>query len=71
MLDFENLNNIGLSGKNIESVEMIEIAPPDEVMEDDNNLPEFLPILPLRNTVLFPGIVIPVTVTRTKGTKLV
>ncbi len=71
MLDFENFNNIGLSGKNIESVEMIEIAPPDEVMEDDNNLPEFLPILPLRNTVLFPGIVIPVTVTRTKGTKLV
>lgn len=71
MLDFENYNNIGLSGKNIESVEMIEIAPPDEVMEDDNNLPEDLPILPLRNTVLFPGIVIPVTVTRTKGTKLV
>ncbi|MCP9768248.1 endopeptidase La [Lacihabitans sp. LS3-19] len=71
MLDFENFNNIGLSGKNIESVEMIEIAPPDEVMEDDNNLPTELPILPLRNTVLFPGIVIPVTVTRTKGTKLV
>jgi ATP-dependent Lon protease len=71
MLDFENYNNIGLSGKNIESVEMIEIAPPDEVMEDNNNLPEELPILPLRNTVLFPGIVIPVTVTRTKGTKLV
>ena len=71
MLDFENFKNIGLSGKNIESVEMIEIAPPDEVMEDDNNLPEVLPILPLRNTVLFPGIVIPVTVTRAKGTKLV
>jgi ATP-dependent Lon protease len=71
MLDFDNFNNIGLSGKNIESVEMIEISPPDEVMEDDNNLPENLPILPLRNTVLFPGIVIPVTVTRAKGTKLV
>jgi ATP-dependent Lon protease len=71
MLDFENFNNIGLSGKNMESVEMIEIAPPDEVMEDDNNLPTELPILPLRNTVLFPGIVIPVTVTRAKGTKLV
>jgi len=71
MLDFENFNNIGLSGKSLESVEMIEIAPPDEVMEDDNNLPTELPILPLRNTVLFPGIVIPVTVTRAKGTKLV
>ncbi|MBK9933439.1 MAG: endopeptidase La [Cytophagaceae bacterium] len=71
MLDFDKYLDLGLSGKNIESVEMIEIAPPDEVMEDDNNLPTELPILPLRNTVLFPGIVIPVTVTRTKGTKLV
>lgn len=71
MLDFENFKNIDLSGKNIESVEMIEIAPPDEVMEDDHNLPADLSILPLRNTVLFPGIVIPVTVTRTKGIKLV
>ncbi|MFN8430816.1 MAG: endopeptidase La [Spirosomataceae bacterium] len=71
MLDFDKYLDLGLSGKNIESVEMIEIAPPDEVMEDDNNLPGELPILPLRNTVLFPGIVIPVTVTRTKGTKLV
>lgn len=68
MLDIER---IGLSGKNIESVEMIEITSPDDVMSDDSNLPEILSILPLRNTVLFPGIVIPVTVTRTKGIKLV
>ncbi len=71
MLDYELLKNIRLAGKNIESMEMIEISPPDQVMEDDFNLPDTLPILPLRNTVLFPGIVIPVTVTRTKGTKLV
>jgi ATP-dependent Lon protease len=68
MLDFDKL---GLSGKNIESVEMIEINSPEEVISDDKNLPETLSILPLRNTVLFPGIVIPVTVTRTKGIKLV
>lgn len=54
-----------------ENVEMIEIASPTEVMEDENNLPELLNILPLRNTVLFPGIVIPVTVTRTKAIRLV
>lgn len=68
MLDLDKLR---LSGKNIESMEMIEISSPDEVMSDENNLPETLSILPLRNTVLFPGIVIPVTVTRTKGIKLV
>ena len=68
MIDFETL---GLSAKNIENVEMIEVTSPDDVMSDENNLPEVLSILPLRNTVLYPGIVIPVTVTRTKGIKLV
>jgi ATP-dependent Lon protease len=67
----DKYGNLDFSGRNLESVEMIEITPPDEVMEDNNNLPEHLSILPLRNTVLFPGIVIPVTVTRTKGIRLV
>lgn len=60
-----------LAGGQNETVEMIEISSPDEVMEDNDNLPALLNILPLRNTVLFPGIVIPVTVTRTKAIKLV
>ena len=30
-------------------------------------LPESLPILPLRNTVLFPGVVIPITASRDKS----
>ncbi len=71
MQNNDKYGNLDFSGRNLESVEMIEIAPPDEVMEDNNNLPEDLSILPLRNTVLFPGIVIPVTVTRTKGIRLV
>ena len=29
---------------------------------DDQVIPDVLPILPLRNTVLFPGVVIPITV---------
>ncbi|HSF46326.1 MAG TPA: LON peptidase substrate-binding domain-containing protein, partial [Chitinophagaceae bacterium] len=38
---------------------------------DDANIPDELPILPLRNTVLFPGVVIPITVGRDKSIKAV
>ena len=34
-------------------------------------VPEIVPIMPLRNTVMFPGIVIPVSVGRTKSLRLV
>ncbi|SOE20357.1 ATP-dependent Lon protease [Spirosomataceae bacterium TFI 002] len=69
--DIDLLERLAVSGQNLENVEMIEIASPDEVMEDENELPEELSLLPLRNTVLFPGIVIPVTVTRSKAIRLV
>jgi ATP-dependent Lon protease len=34
-------------------------------------IPDILPILPLKNTVLFPGVVIPITVSRDKSIRLV
>ncbi len=43
----------------------------DEEQFNLENVPQELPILPLRNTVLFPGVVIPITVGRDKSIKLV
>ena len=55
-----------------ESGELIQLIATDE--DDDlekSGLPEELPILPIKNTVLFPGVVIPITVGRQKSVKLV
>ncbi|MGV8878810.1 MAG: endopeptidase La [Sphingobacteriaceae bacterium] len=43
----------------------------DEEEMDKEQIPEVLSILPLRNTVLFPGVVIPITVGRDKSIKLI
>ncbi len=43
----------------------------DEEQMNSETLPDAVPILPLRNTVLFPGVVIPITVGRDKSIKLI
>src|SRR6195952_5956267 len=43
----------------------------DEEEMNNESVPDILSILPLRNTVLFPGVVIPITVGRDKSIKLI
>ena len=47
------------------------ISEEDEDSLNKQDLPELLPILPLRNTVLFPGVIIPITVGRDKSLALI
>jgi ATP-dependent Lon protease len=47
------------------------LTPEDEEEMNNEALPESLSILPLRNMVLFPGVVIPITAGRDKSIKLI
>src|SRR6185295_10140481 len=55
-----------------ESEELIQLINPDQESDlKPDDLPEELSILPIKNTVLFPGVVIPITVTRQKSIRLI
>ena len=67
-----SFNNIGFSDAFESGAEIIPIMSD----EDEQNgslieVPDVLPILPLRNTVLYPGVIIPISLGREKSLKLI
>ena len=69
---FLNIDNLSLQHILDEDSELIPLMTPEdeeEIRKED--VPSVLPILPLRNTVLFPGVVIPITAGRDQSIKLI
>jgi ATP-dependent Lon protease len=67
-----SLQNILISSASEDNNEFIPfIANDSEMQIDSSEIPDPLPILALRNAVLFPGVVIPISVGREKSLKLV
>src|SRR5207344_3547995 len=55
-----------------DSEELVQLINPEQESDlKPEELPEELSILPIKNTVLFPGVVIPITVTRQKSIRLI
>jgi len=67
--DFKNLAISNMIDDEAEFIPLL--SADDEEQMNSESIPKELPILPLRNTVLFPGVVIPITVGRDKSIKLI
>ena len=67
------LSTLGLSDfRDEDTGEFVQLITPDaEDWLPEEKIPTDLPILPIKNTVLFPGVVIPITVGRQKSIRLV
>ncbi len=72
MKDSFDFDNMMIGGPLDDDAEFIPLlSSDDEEQINAEETPDELPILPLRNTVLFPGVVIPITVGRDKSIKLI
>ncbi|MFM1878505.1 MAG: hypothetical protein RLZZ241_1371 [Bacteroidota bacterium] len=68
---FTTFDSIALHDLESESELIPLLTPEDEQEMNNEQLPEVLSILPLRNTVLFPGVVIPITAGRDTSIQLI
>ena len=66
---FDNLSFQHIIDEDSELIPLM--TPEDEEKINSEDIPDVLPILPLRNTVLFPGVVIPITAGRDKSIALI
>lgn len=65
------LDNLSLQDFDSDAELIPLLTPEDEEEMNNEELPDSLPILPLRNMVLFPGVVIPITAGRDKSINLI
>jgi len=71
---FERMNERLFFQRSEQEMDFMPIIPINETEHDnlaDTEIPKEIPILPIRNTVLFPGVVLPITVGRDKSIKAV
>ena len=67
-----NLKAVLLENMGEDSADFLPILGDEkELLNDNIQIPDTLPILPLRNTVLFPGVIIPINIGRDKTLKLI
>lgn len=71
-MDKINLKAVLLENMGEDSADFLPIMGDEkELLNDNMQIPDTLPILPLRNTVLFPGVIIPINIGRDKSLKLI
>ena len=68
---FNAVDNLSLQDLESEADLIPLMSTEDEEALENEALPEVVPLLPLRNTVLFPGVVIPITAGRDKSIQLI
>ena len=66
-----SLDNLSLEDLEVDAELIPLMTTDDEEAISKEPIPEEIPVLPLRNTVLFPGVVIPITATRDKSIQLI